>query len=382
MGEYILCSVDLTNKCNLACPYCYKDTKYFDTSGSRETYMDLQQDKLLKFAKWILTSNQKKQICFQFHGGEPLIQWDTIQWFVNKIKNYTTSKTFGFGIQTNGLLLTTEKIDWLYNNGVIIGISLDGTKEQQDKNRPFLNGRGSYDKIEKNLAYLLEKFPETACQVTVVDPLTMKESLNNLAAIGFRNLIFLPVYGNASDSLDWQEQMAACHIDLAGHVAEMNRLGYQLTEKSITRPLKAFALGSTGYMCQSWPCGAGTDLVAMDINGYIYPCDTFFGLKDWSLGNIEDLAADPFDDVMNQSAIVHQLKNRKPDSNGACGTCSSQDSCGGGCPGVTLQQKGTINETDVHCHYFKKFHEGLGQMIAGDPTSAFYLTNNADLLND
>lgn len=384
VSNYLLCSIDLTNKCNLSCPYCYKETVYFDTLGSRDEYIDLEKIKLSMFCDWIMTSEYKTDICFQFHGGEPLIKWDLITWFVSyvELSNAKTVKNISFGIQTNGLLLTQEKVDWLFEHNVIVGISLDGSKEQQDKNRPILNGKSSYDKIEKNLDYLLQKFPETSCQVTVVEPSSMVNSLENLIKIGFKNTIFLPVYSKQSELESWQLSMVENHVHLAETIIKLNSSGHKIIDKSITRPIKAFAVGNTGYMCQSFPCGAGTDLVAMDVNGNLYPCDTFFNLEGWSYGNIEDIIATSFDDVITNSEVVKTLKERFSSNNPSCSSCNVQNSCGGGCPGVTLQRKGTINSTDVHCTYLHEFHSKLDEIISTDPIKSIYLMNATEILNE
>lgn len=381
ISDYLLCSVDLTNKCNLSCPYCYKETEYYDTFGSRESYSDIKRDNLYKFYNWILSSKLKTDICFQFHGGEPLIKWDLITWFIDSIEALNiTSKNISFGIQTNGLLLSPEKIDWLFKHKVQVGLSFDGTREQQDKNRPILNGKGSYDKIVNNIKYLLEKFPETSCQVTVEEPDSIEDSLMNLNELGFKNCIFRPVYNKKSESKEWQLNMAKRHVDLAKKIVEINKNEGTISESSIKRTIRAIANGKTDFMCHSWPCGAGSKLVAMDIDGFVYPCDIFFNSTVWCYGNINQLNEFTFDEVIFNSKITETLVNRTADKIEACSTCSTQNSCGGGCPGVTFLHKKSIYEPDIHCDYFHNFQTGIDELISVEPINIIYLTNSKDLI--
>lgn len=383
ISDYLLCSIDLTNKCNLSCPYCYKETEYYDTFGSREAYSDITKENLFKLYNWVLDSNIKTDVCFQFHGGEPLIKWELITWFINSVKALgITSKKIAFGIQTNGLLLSRDKIDWLFEHNVQVGISFDGTKEQQNKNRPILNGKGSYDKIVDNLKYLLEKFPETSCQVTVEEPSSVEDSLVNITNLGFKNSIFRPVYNKKSESTEWQLEMAQRHIDLAKKIIEINKKNNKISESSIKRTIRAFANGTTGFMCHSWPCGAGNKLVAMDTNGFVYPCDIFFNSQGWSYGNIDKIHKSSFDDVIFKSEITKVLINRTSDKISACSTCSTQNSCGGGCPGVTFLHKKSIYEPDIHCTYFHHFHLGVDELITNEPINILYLASGQDLIHE
>lgn len=100
---------------------------------------------------------------FTFFGGEPLLAFDTIiKPIILKYK-----KELNWSITTNGTLLTEEIIDFLADNNVSILLSFDGIKEVQDKQRPLMGQRSSFDKIMENLDYLVLKIPDTVFRGTL-----------------------------------------------------------------------------------------------------------------------------------------------------------------------------------------------------------------------
>ncbi|MFQ8899523.1 MAG: radical SAM protein [[Clostridium] scindens] len=75
--------------------------------------------------------------------------------FDKKCVEYSEAKTkdkeIYFYITTNGTLLTEQIISYLCEHNFNITISLDGDKEEHNKNRRFLEGTGSFDLIMNNL---------------------------------------------------------------------------------------------------------------------------------------------------------------------------------------------------------------------------------------
>ena len=57
----------------------------------------------------------------------------------------------GFGIVTNGTLLTDEMKQFLVDEKFQIKVSLDGGRKTQDRIRKFHNGSGTYDVVATNV---------------------------------------------------------------------------------------------------------------------------------------------------------------------------------------------------------------------------------------
>lgn len=126
--------LDLTNDCNLRCSYCYA------SGGERADCLSVS-DAVLAIEKFY--NRFKCQIQVLFHGGEPLLCFDSIQKIISITETKDFSDYISWFIQTNGVLLSQEKIDFLKYNNVNIGISLDGVTDESNCSRKKINGQPS-----------------------------------------------------------------------------------------------------------------------------------------------------------------------------------------------------------------------------------------------
>ena len=150
----------LTNECNLRCRYCIYSEHYyysrpysnrkmeFEVAKKAVDYYFRVNDKSIEYNPYIMPS-------IGFYGGEPLLAWDVIVKVVNYIKNKTDKCLFS--ITTNGLLLDIEKIKFMLKNNFAISISLDGTKEEHDRNRIDQSSNGSFERVYNNLELYTKK---------------------------------------------------------------------------------------------------------------------------------------------------------------------------------------------------------------------------------
>lgn len=124
--------------CNFNCVYCYEnhnDKTRFSSLHSDQIYMVLQE-------------NKNKQIHIEYFGGEPLLNYNWIINFQEKIQNIKHSAS----MTTNGYLLTEDKFKNLIDKNIkTFQITIDGTKETHDKLRPLTNKQGTYETILNNL---------------------------------------------------------------------------------------------------------------------------------------------------------------------------------------------------------------------------------------
>ena len=104
----------LTNRCNLACGYCY--------AGSGPAGEDLSPERAAEAVALACPPGGALRI--QFTGGEPLLRWDTAA----KVLDFgrASGRRFHAAIQTNGTLLTPALCRELRARRVAVGVSLDG----------------------------------------------------------------------------------------------------------------------------------------------------------------------------------------------------------------------------------------------------------------
>jgi sulfatase maturation enzyme AslB (radical SAM superfamily) len=128
-----------TNKCNLACTYCYEDLP------GRPPQILTKED-IVKHVDAILArEDPKSQTLIVLFGGEPTLEWDNVCFAMDYA--YSKKKNVHFNMTTNGIkYLSQNFIDETMNNFfykkklLSIDVSFDGVG---NKDRVFHNGLDS-----------------------------------------------------------------------------------------------------------------------------------------------------------------------------------------------------------------------------------------------
>lgn len=134
-----------TEKCNLRCVYCYENFK-------KDKMSQEVQDNIIEFLERVLIHYKKLYI--SWFGGEPLLELKIIEDLSQKILALTDKLNIEYkaGITTNGVLLSESVFSKLVSYKIQdFQITLDGSQEVHDKQRVFLNGKGSFEIIYRNL---------------------------------------------------------------------------------------------------------------------------------------------------------------------------------------------------------------------------------------
>ncbi len=149
----------VTETCNLRCRYCVYSDHYplLKTYSAKRMTFDVAKKAIDYYFNLHMErqrSGFKKRPIVSFYGGEPLIEFSLIK----RIIEYCNSKAMKpvYYITTNGTLINQDIIDFIVrdNEDIVLTVSLDGGKEQHDRNRVFQNGQGTFDQIMKNLTDL------------------------------------------------------------------------------------------------------------------------------------------------------------------------------------------------------------------------------------
>jgi uncharacterized protein len=146
------------SRCNLACRYCYV-YEHIDQSWRSQPFVmssaviDAAAHRFAEHAvRWSL-----RRVVVTFHGGEPLLAGPgSIEYAVRAFRQaFPAEVAISFTVQTNGTLLDGEMLECLRIHGIRVGISLDGGRAANDRERVFAYGGGSYDAVEAGLKRLL-----------------------------------------------------------------------------------------------------------------------------------------------------------------------------------------------------------------------------------
>lgn len=290
----------ITQECNLRCKYCYM------TSKNKENIMSFETGR--KAIDYFLTHNDlftADAVILDFIGGEPLLEIDLIDSLVDyfKLKSYELNHkwftSFRVSISTNGILYSTEKVQKFIkknSNKLSIGISIDGTKEKNDLQRVYPNGKGTYDDIVRNVSLWKKQFPLATTKVTIGhdDLPYLKDSIIHLWELGLNevpaNVVFEDVWEEGDDILYYKQlhELADYIID-NDMWKEYNTtlftqgIGYPLTKEERSKN----------------SCGTGS-MLAIDANGKFYPCVRFM---DYSLNNQKGYVTGDIQNGINREKV-------------------------------------------------------------------------------
>ncbi|MGL5634631.1 MAG: radical SAM protein [Sarcina sp.] len=166
----------VTTKCNLMCRYCYEGAHNKGVNMSLETC-----DDVIRFIKTFKKDGER--IIIDFHGGEPLINFEAIEYIVKKCNEVFIRKELDYCITTNGVLLNDDISKFLIENiNYSLSVSLDGKQETHDFNRKRVDGKGSFEKAFDGAKKILEERPDVRARLTFD-----KKNINDL----YDNLVYL-----------------------------------------------------------------------------------------------------------------------------------------------------------------------------------------------
>jgi uncharacterized protein len=280
-------SLAIAQTCNLGCVYCYARQGDF---GAPPKSMSLEVAKAaVDLAFRGAGPGERAQVTFL--GGEPLANRaalrEATEYAAREAANIGVE--VGFSITTNGTLLTEDDGQFFESHGFAVTISLDGTREAHDRQRPFKNGRGSYDRVMKRVAPLLarQRRMQVSARVTVTPMnLDLRAALAELIGLGFHSVGFSPTLHAPSgsgemgreDLLDMLAAMVACGEDCERRLARGERYPFA----NLLLALGEIHRGSH----RPYPCGAGAGYVGISADGDIAACHRFVGDAAGALGSL------------------------------------------------------------------------------------------------
>ncbi|MGB7711356.1 MAG: FxsB family cyclophane-forming radical SAM/SPASM peptide maturase [Microcoleus sp.] len=150
----LVCKV--VSRCNLNCDYCYM-YQHSDQSWQQQP-LKMSEATITQLGKRIdehTTKHQVSEFSVIMHGGEPLLAGlDYVKNFQEIITESVPNIKLEFGIQTNGVLLNDEILDFCVSNNTTIGLSMDGYQEANDLHRLDHQGKSAFSSLEKTLQLL------------------------------------------------------------------------------------------------------------------------------------------------------------------------------------------------------------------------------------
>lgn len=252
-------SLVLTRRCNLQCFYCYenyktKDSMCFDVAKAalKKHFSDAAYD----------------EVVIEFFGGEPFLEFELMRKIFEYVENQTWDKPYHFSTITNGTLIHGETQSWLitHRNKYHVTLSLDGTKEMHDCNRSK-----SYSRID--IDFFRRYYPDQPVKMTLSQATlpSLAQGVKHIHSLGFK------IENNLAYGLDWSNAE-----NLMIFQRELMKLIDFYLENPQLEPCGLLSMYIEGVMTKEHPkkwCGAGTNMVAVDIDGMEYPCQSFLPMS-------------------------------------------------------------------------------------------------------
>ena len=316
----------VTRECNLACGYCYVEKQA--QSIMSEATARQAVDRLLAF--------EDPQHTLSFFGGEPLLQYDLIKNTVAYAEEQAKKRDKGirFKIATNGVLADREVVDFLAQHDFTVELSLDGTPEAHNANRPMTHGGDSYAATIRNLPYL-KKTIKTLVGVGVLTPASVP-----LAAKGARHVmdeLGLRSYTIAMDytgdwTIDDLPVLKAQYEEMADWYLERSRRGKTFFFSTFDGHIGAHVRG--GFEPGMF-CDVGRSLYAVGEDGTIFPCVRFAGKPRRAKGHTMGSVEKGVNEKRRQKVIDRNLKPRS-----TCSGCALEGRCFTYCPCLNWDMTG------------------------------------------
>lgn len=216
--------VNPTLGCNFKCWYCYEshqDASFIDNLGIQG---------IISFVQGVLSTQETKKFVLKFFGGEPLLAYrNVIKPILSKVYELALRYRVDFsgGITTNGYLLSTERLSFLYDHQIRnLQITIDGNRDRHNGVRFITPGYGSYDKIVQNIHNALSVGFIVSLRLNISKDtgLNVRELLKDFddLEVTQRDLLVFSVHKV------WQEDLSVYDI-VEEIVSEIRASGYKCT---------------------------------------------------------------------------------------------------------------------------------------------------------
>ena len=254
----------LTQRCNLACDYCY--------IGKTLGRMALSTaDRIIDFM--FQNTPRSENIEIGFFGGEPLLEFPLLKQITARIEErvgFDPSRV-KMSVVSNGTLISIEVVEFLRQHHIGLTISCDGPPVVQDRFRHFADGSGTSSLVERGIRtalQVLDRVPVNA----VYRPETiafLPQTVGYFSSLGIKQINLNPDF-----SARWTEEDIEGVPEIYMAIGELYKRFYReghphyvsLIDSKITVLLRG------GYQPQE-KCRMGTGEFAFTPAGRVFPCE-------------------------------------------------------------------------------------------------------------
>lgn len=331
--------------CNMDCTYCF----YLEKENLYPTQNNwaMNDEVLENFVKQYIEAQQIQTINFTWQGGEPtLLGLDFFKKTIALQKKYSNGKTVSNSFQTNGILLNDDWCEFFIENNFLIGLSIDGPEDIQNKYRYFKGGQPSFEKVIKSIDLLKKhkvEFNTLTC-VNKYNSYYALETYNFLKEAGSGFMQFIPIVERKSNSSENNLILISPNSKSEATVTEWSvepmKYGKFLTEifdEWVRKDVGKYFVQMFDVALESWygapqslcvfneTCGSA---MAIEHTGDLYSCDHYVYPEN-KLGNIVGENITKLVTKIEQQKFGEDKKSLLPKY---CLECDVRFACNGECP--------------------------------------------------
>jgi radical SAM protein with 4Fe4S-binding SPASM domain len=333
---------NITERCNLRCNHCYRDSSLFNGES------ELSDEKCIQLIDQIKAIDAHMVL---LTGGEPLLRKNVFD-IVRRCKE----SGLRVGISTNGTVID-EDVAWKIkiSGADYVGISIDGREEFNDEFRGFkgasslswtaierLNNLGVKtgvrftitDENKNDLLYMLDKALKSGVKRFCLYHLVYSGRGKDVVDIGphAKRDIMETFFNKARELSSIYEDFEVLTTD--NHADGIYLSKMFADDEAVLRCIKA-----------QGGCSAGNRVVYLDSDGNVYPCQF---LRDEPLGNVcKRRLSDIWSDKGNE--FLNMIRDKERFLTGRCGACKYRGICGG-CRARARAHSGSLWAEDPACY--------------------------------
>ncbi len=359
----------IASRCNINCSYCYiynlADSRWREQPRFMSEHVAKQT--ALRIREHCLRNN-KKDVLIIFHGGEPLLGGVShLRMLVSVIKETLSELTVSLGMQSNGLLFTEEIGNFLAENNISIGISIDGPPEVNDVHRVDHKGRPTSAALEKKLALITTQFRQVfAGFLSVVninaDPVKVTKYLLSFSPPSFD--LILPY--NNYDSLPEGKEVNKDVTPYADWMIKIFDYWCQQNTKTNIRFFNSYIRLLFGRYGTLESQGLSpVDLIVVETNGEIEAVDSLKSTYDGATKLGYNIFDNDFDSVARHFAVRSRQLGAQALCE-KCQRCAVVNACGGGYVPNRYSSERGFNNPSVYCSDLEKIIRHVHAKISND----------------
>lgn len=303
----------ITDRCNLACDYCYYAARPGEACPTMST-RDIVQS--IRFFVDHFRPTADRPLPVTFFGGEPLLFADRIFEAIDTVGH----SALAYHLCTNATLLDETILDALKTRQVVLWVSIDGAEATHDIHRKTRDGRGSFGAIRPHLPRLVDYGAQVVAVVTAKTAGRVVESCTFLRAVGFPSIHLSVDFSSAWDP-DALEILRQGYCQLAE---------WYLAEKASSPAFRfnvfdeKIILAASGASYRDRSCSAGSTFVVDGALG-LWPCTRLATDYDCNPHRVGSVRGGVDELALARFAAAHLVDREE------CAACAIRRRCLGNC---------------------------------------------------